>query len=205
MCLLIYKPAGYTLQKRAMRYAFQNNPDGYGIASMIRGEFFRLDKGLTNNFDEFWEAYCQYSDLEQVVHLRYATHGEINEDLVHPFPILDGNTVLFHNGSLTNFSKIPEGESDTSWFVKTILRPEFEKNPECFLDKEWVKKLSYGVNGGRMIILRNDGKKAIINKGYGFNYGPVWFSNFNYLGGKVERPKPTEEVKDYKDIFSDDD
>ena len=200
MCLIVNKPAGYSLQKRAMRFAFHNNPDGFGISSFIPGEFFRLDTGITESFDEFWETAYQYSDLHQVIHLRYATVGQVSNKLIHPFEIIP-NVYLFHNGTLKDFSHIPEGESDTSWFVQTVLRPEFKKNPECFLDKKWVEKLAGGINGGRMIILRTDGKKAIINKYYGYQYGSIWFSNFNYLGSKVKRAEAKEPVMDYENLF----
>jgi len=202
MCLIVWKPAGSLISRKAMRNAFVNNPHGFGIASFSPRESFYLETGLSKSFNHVWEKVEEHSHLNQLIHFRYATVGGVSENLVHPFEIVKG-TYLFHNGTINGFEEIPEGHSDTSYFVEKVLRPEFETNPDCFMDDDWLNAVSYGVGQSRMVILRDDGKIAFVNYNNGCEYGNLWFSNTNYFGGKIKRADPVKDAdKNFGGIFN---
>jgi len=92
--------------------AEDQNPDGGGMAWVTRqGVQFR--KGLTA--DEIHEALGRLPETTRwVVHFRFATVGDPEAGLCHPFPIEEGTNLdrrgcvdraLFHNGTVPDWKK----------------------------------------------------------------------------------------------------
>lgn len=126
MCVIIYKPYGQTVDVDTLYSAFENNPDGIGIAwrdnNKVHGR-----KGI-----EF-ESVCAWAsrDVELLIHFRLATHGAKSDLMCHPFPVspndkhhaLDtfntSGDVLMHNGIIHSYGDAEE--SDTLQFTRDCL------------------------------------------------------------------------------------
>lgn len=114
MCIAIYKAhnvAFPTLEE--MNNCWDNNPDGFGFAIRKNGKC-EIHKGYMKKTEMLaaYETLCKkYANHDVLMHFRIATHGGVNPQNTHPFPIVDskksmGKTkmvcdkCLIHNGVL---------------------------------------------------------------------------------------------------------
>lgn len=90
-----------------LKYANESNRHGFGF-SWADGDQVRWRKGFKDEqlTDDLLQEYLDLP-FPKAIHFRWATHGGINPELTHPFPIKRGNPltlegeakqVLFHNG-----------------------------------------------------------------------------------------------------------
>ena len=175
------------------------NSDGGGMAwATPKGVEFR--KGLDAR-----EMHQILKGLKRqtpwVVHFRFATVGEAQPGLCHPFPIdrmtdlnLDGVTdqVLFHNGTVRDWKErvldfaldpkvkvtVPAGEWSDSRAVAWLLALNDSIRPLRFME-------------GKFVVLGRKGAKVFPEGGAGWsNRGGCLFSNLNWtrhLGGKPKQ------------------
>ncbi len=133
MCLAIYKPKKQSFNLEDVRLAWSNNPHGAGIA--VRGPDGKIliSKGFMKlaMLEDWLEKNVHHLvGREAVLHLRWATSGNTDEGMTHPFPVSSKNTelkamglitdaVVIHNGVL--FSPTMGGKySDTAIFTKWL-------------------------------------------------------------------------------------
>lgn len=118
MCVAIYKPAGVALHKRDLLKCFHSNSDGVGFSYLDNG-VAHIEKGFFR-FNEFWKAFRAHHHKEALVHFRWTTHGETNEDNCHPFVLPKGGS-LIHNGVIhwAEPTDPMDERSDTRVFVET--------------------------------------------------------------------------------------
>lgn len=139
MCVILELKPGVMPVFEAFQNAVWNNPHGYGIILKDNGRM-EVRKGLTAedkaNPEEIYKILYDNKDVERIVHLRYRTAGEVNEDNLHPFlvhKVGKTETWFAHNGTFNRFTssrwvngqRIEDVESDTASFVKQVLQPLF--------------------------------------------------------------------------------
>jgi len=88
-----------------------NNPHGAGVAYTFKRKVVAIKGLMSLKSLEF--ALSKIDKNQQIaVHLRLATHGSINRQNTHPHRC--GNTVLMHNGVLSNFGESGTGKNSRS-------------------------------------------------------------------------------------------
>lgn len=172
MCVAIYIPAGATVAENILRGVFKRNDDGVGVA-WSDGQ--KLDIWRTmNDINGVVTLVQNLRDYPTLVHFRYATHGTVTMDNVHPFWLDERRrAVVAHNGVIQIGTA--NDESDTRAFVRHVLgqmRDGWWNNPVTMTQ---IEKL---LNGSRIIIMEDDGRAHILNKHAGdVSADKVWFSN----------------------------
>ena len=94
----------------------ESNPDGFGVFN-DKGEVFKSgDKFSEKHISELVDL---FKDSKYVVlHLRMATHGEVNDENSHPFKSSSGY-IMSHNGVIRGVSE-ENGEVDSEQFLNKV-------------------------------------------------------------------------------------
>jgi glutamine amidotransferase len=172
MCVLIYKPAGTSVSESILRGCFDRNDDGLGIGHSD-GSTLHIWRTLTN-IDEACKRAALLNDYPAMIHFRYATHGTVSMENVHPFWINDTRRALVgHNGIIQIGTQA--GESDTRSFVSNVLANMRDGWWNNHIARTQIEKL---LGGSRLAIMEEDGKCTFLNKAQGETTADgVWFSN----------------------------
>lgn len=166
MCLLIVNPSRLAIPFSVLETAVDANPDGFGCAFSRRGDVV-VKKSAGHHWASF-DRFCGVVERfrPQIVHFRFATHGDVCKRLCHPFP---GNGwAMAHNGILP-ISDIRDGESDTSELAG-ILR---DSNPRDYLDV--LGDLCGESN--KLGFVFGDGSTEIVGESLGEWRDGIWYSN----------------------------
>ena len=163
MCIAIYKPAGKTLLRTALKNCYLNNDDGCGFIYAEDGvlHWFKA----VNSFRKLWRAYKKINphDKNVVLHFRIRTSGKCDITNCHPFFVND-NLGFVHNGII---SELPNDDklNDTQMFNSLILK----QLPDNWLDEPVLRSLVEHRIGtlNKMIFLDNTGKVDILNEAQG--------------------------------------
>ena len=216
MCIAIFKEIGMALPTEAiLKNAFKNNPDGGGFAFNYHGQVY-IKKGYMT-FDEFYRAIKDADDKYNLtkrgvlIHTRIATHGGVNKEMCHPFPICADEGALkkieyvspyavIHNGviSLTSteaYSK--KTMSDTAVFIERYLSKLANYNG--WFDQPETMEIIGDLIGSKMAILRGDGK--IIHTAGFTKDNDIWYSNSSYKDNYAIA-KTYKYVYDYDDDYA---
>lgn len=123
MCQAIVKPAGISIDKQALRNAWDDNPHGAGMAIRRSDGSVVIAKGYMK-FKKFYRAYRQVEQHDLLIHFRFATHGATNQANCHPFSIGD-QAAMIHNGILNKWEPPTKGDtrSDTRYYIDNLLVP----------------------------------------------------------------------------------
>lgn len=167
MCIAVLKPRGIDmLTKEQMEICWENNPDGAGFA-YNDGEKVYAHKGFMK-FDDFYKKLMEVAgniDLKEhdvLLHFRIATHGGINQECTHPFPVTNNieemkylnftcPVAFAHNGILTGYGSTKDGYSDTMEYnAKVISQIKHLKEQDKLIDA-----LAYD-NNSRFVLLFKD-------------------------------------------------
>ena len=136
MCVIIHKPAGIEVPSiNVLENCHNNNPHGIGMmfndpstnTVIIRKGFRNPQELLETIMQCEHELGICMTDVELVIHFRFATHGEISPNNCHPFPTIPIEEVLCntnvscscgiaHNGIIDFVDDDPK-LSDTMMFV----------------------------------------------------------------------------------------
>lgn len=195
MCIAIYSPKGVALPcEEYLRNSWINNPDGGGFAFNTDDGMVQTQKGymhLKELLAAIREADAKY-DLKNrgvLIHARIATHGGVNPECCHPFPLV-GDTELMkklrfkskyaviHNGiiGLTSF-ETKKGVSDTMAFIDKYLS-KIASNKGWF-NNPTNMELVYDLADSKLAIL--DGKGDIISTpGFSKDEDGNYYSNASY-------------------------
>ncbi|QFS94669.1 glucosamine--fructose-6-phosphate aminotransferase (plasmid) [Mycobacterium sp. THAF192] len=131
MCILSFLPAGVPADVDGLFNGGINNPHGHGWA-IVDGERIVAGKSLdlADALDDFIRAREKRLDGPALFHSRWATHGSIRIDNVHPFAVGGRvTTVVAHNGILPAAAHPDDGDdrSDTRKFADEILPGRFRR------------------------------------------------------------------------------
>lgn len=185
MCIAIVVPKnldvlGVVELEESIENAWPDNSDGAGYAFAHMGKveikkgFFTADS-LIESLEHDLEA---YKNTDFLVHLRWASVGEVNEENCHPFTTHDGKYAFIHNGTIYDMSYGIKGESDTLLFGDFI-----SELPVNFIDNEGYTTLIEDYLGkNKVAFIKADGttkvycrKNWILNKESNILYSNDYF------------------------------
>lgn len=191
MCIIMVKEKGVEFpEKKVFENMWENNPHGAGIAVAING-MVHIEKGFLSK-KAFIDALEQMRGYEKniglILHFRIATHGGINAECTHPFPItrdvsalqslqVKTNLAVAHNG-IINIPTPRDKVSDTMEYISNVLATMGDKNPEFFKNKKTLKRIEKGINGSRMAFL--DANGDIYRVGKWEEEKGIYYSNWTY-------------------------
>ncbi len=190
MCVIVCSaPKKPTPSEDIIDACWKANKDGGGFYHLRRNEEVGyLRKGLMT-LEEFKQALEDRKPTDDdllILHFRIATHGGVNPQKTHPFPIstdlkmLDKlemftNEVFIHNGILSGFGS--KQISDTQEFVMAKLYDKLEEDETT--SEEITKWLDKETSGNRTITI--SGKKGIFHlSGTWCDIDDLKFSNSNH-------------------------
>ena len=124
MCVILHRLKGNNISEKHLLKAKDFNPDGFGIMYVDNNKVL-FEKGFIKD-NELLDKIKELGDREFVLHFRIKTHGKIDKNNCHPFPV--GNDVyMMHNGQL--FIKTPnKDKSDTFHFADYLKKHRFNIN-----------------------------------------------------------------------------
>lgn len=167
------------------------NPDGAGMMYVDKGKV-RIEKGFMT-YKAFSKALDKVLNRLDgtatpfVLHFRIMTHGGVNQECTHPFPITDNVGALkklqasvdigvAHNGIIS--SVMPrKGLSDTMEYIVTQLAPLKRALPK-FYENKHARLLVQNAIGSKMAFLTQTGK--IYTIGDFVTDNGVLYSNTSY-------------------------
>ncbi|OHT95533.1 hypothetical protein BKG71_22830 [Mycobacteroides chelonae] len=188
MCILSYLPPNTPADYEGLFNGGINNPDGHGWA-IVAGRAIIMGKSLdvVEALDEFTAARKRYPDGPALFHSRWATHGSVRINNVHPFLVGGSHrTVVAHNGILPKAAHPETGDdrSDTRKFADEILSRRYRR-----LDRSGVQQAlsQWCGKSNKLCILTVDRRYRhsayLINEEAG-NWDEttgIWHSNSDYL------------------------
>lgn len=192
MCVIAVQPRGKTISEQTFKNCFENNPDGCGFMYAKNGKVYGR-KGIMT-FKEFIKEQKKIpKDVDVIYHFRISTHGGVNPQLTHPFP-LSGSFEKLHATSWTAsygvahngiFSSVtaPEGESDTEVFITNILKPLQELSTlkqNLIIDKFYDDIIGSAVGSSRLAILYKNGHYMLYGYGWVNGTDGCYYSNSSY-------------------------
>jgi hypothetical protein len=110
MCIILIGNR-QAIESHDLQRLWISNPHGAGVAYTLKRKVVAI-KGLMSLKSLDFALSKIDKDQQIAVHLRLATHGSINRQNTHPHR--SGNTVLMHNGILSNFGESGTGKSSRS-------------------------------------------------------------------------------------------
>lgn len=191
MCVALIKKSGVDLPSEdILRICFKNNPHGVGFA-LFRNNQIYLYKGFFT-FAGFMKELKNIEPTKEepmLIHFRVATHGKINIENCHPFPIVDkfykmlnpikvftNTDVLVHNGKL-NINITSNKFSDSMHFAKEIVG--LDRKRFAGIINMAIAPTTSNTRGSRIAILTKDGEIEKYGEGWIEDDGII-YSNDSY-------------------------
>ncbi len=179
MCVIAHQPVGAHISKEEAALMWKANPDGGGFAYVDDASIVQVVKSMT--FPAFWSEFeharSTFPQRDFLLHMRIATHGEVNIDNVHPFPV-GKNTVMAHNGILHMVTgDVPQDNSvsDTRVFIDNVLA----EMPKDWLEKPYlVEMMENYIGWSRLMFLSPDGVARLGRWDY---IGGCYYSNDHHI------------------------
>lgn len=191
MCVALIKKSGIKLpDENILKICFKNNPHGAGFA-IFRNNQIYIHKGFFT-FNGFMKEINNVSPtLEEpmLIHFRVATHGKINIENCHPFPIVDkfykmvapikvfnDTDVMVHNGKL-NIAITSPKFSDSMHFAKSIVGLDRKKFSGII--NMAIAPTETNLRGNRIAVLTKNGEIEKYGIGWIEDDG-IFYSNDSY-------------------------
>jgi len=178
MCLIIDKPENVNFTTAELADFWQKNQDGAGIM-WNNGICVEVEKIVAPTVGEWIDFYNQFAKGRAcTIHLRWRTHGWIDEENTHPYYIGRGNW-LMHNGVLSHGNAADRAKSDTWHFIKDFIKPALRQNKSILLNKQFKADIGREIGrNNKFVILGPRWKRAaVINRNSGIMWRGAWFSN----------------------------
>ncbi len=198
MCLLMKVSKESKFSDAFLRSVYVRNSDGIGVMWAEDGKLhYRklLPKTVTEAIN-FFREHGEGKDC--CVHWRMKTHGHINYENCHPYPVFGFDEqhphpmLLMHNGVLSGGNSKDITKSDTWHFIRDTLRPLLQDYPNVVFNEKFVELLGKHIGNNRFAIMDHTGRCAIINRSQGVEYEGSWLSNtyaWDYTGLHPNAPK----------------
>lgn len=207
MCIICAKEAGIEMpSKELITTMWTNNPDGAGLM-WSDGKCVHIQKGFME-LDDLMDALKKLGNKRNlkntpvVMHFRIATHGGINADCTHPFPLkpkthdlrktdFSSNIGVAHNGVI-QIDTPEKAQSDTMAYITQVMYPlycAYEKLGGVH-NKDFQQIIENTIGYSRLAIMT--GKGNIIRLGDSWvsdDSTGLTFSNSSYLPKKYETYK----------------
>ena len=197
MCLIVHKPADVTFDEELLRDFYSRNRDGFGVMYAEKGKLhFHKQIGRVEDWLTFFE---KYKDREAVFHLRMQTHGDIDLENTHPYPVFgfkgDEDSphplLLVHNGILMEGNTDDQTKSDTWHYIRKHLRPMLQGNVDYAFTPSFDKIVGRHIgSSNRFVLMDTLGRVQIVNKDTGVMFQGAWLSNeYAWSASKYLRPR----------------
>ena len=188
MCVIAFSPKGVDIpSEEQIKQMWQHNPDGAGYAYVNRKGKVVFKKGfmtLAELMAEL-EAPERFKNTNFALHFRIGTSGKNDQATCHPFPISncfgdlrktegEADSVLFHNGILSNGGMSNPLASDTQDFV-IAMSPMFQKFNRSKTRDFFIEEL---IGGSKLLVLYKN--NAFKMYGNWEKDGDIWVSNLSY-------------------------
>jgi predicted glutamine amidotransferase len=203
VCLITASKKGVKLDDLRFTNSDNHNPDGLGVMFVHDGRV-QILKSLDDT-DGKLALYKAIPDVPHVLHQRFATHGNTDLKMCHPFRVTDKDKhgldiFVMHNGVMSDVKLHSKGKSDTWHFVKDYLRPVLAKDPYMLRNKGFKRMVAklIGTNN-KLAFLDSDGVMTIINRDAGKVIDDFWFSNTYSLSGTYRYSSPTNTNRWWED------
>ena len=153
MCLIIFSPDAKLPPHADVVEAAQGNPDGIGIMSARGVQKFLGRKRIR----KAWRVINELASdaIPFAVHFRWATHGDVTPQNVHPFPVPGANAMLMHNGVLCTAAKATREKSDTRIFADEVA-PKYLLGVDCPTERR--TGLERESSGNRLLLMLGKGE-----------------------------------------------
>lgn len=177
MCMLIHHTTKSHLSQKMLADMLSHNPDGFGFAYGT-GRKAHVIKVPSPTLQEVFDLYSRYvKGREAVVHFRWRTHGDVDEQNTHPYEVIPG-LWMAHNGVLSCVDQRDKRMSDTWHLIEDYLRPMFLKSPDLWLSPEFRTMLGKFIgSGNKLAFVDARGKVGVVNHTSGITFQNTWFSN----------------------------
>lgn len=188
MCVIAFSPKGVDIPtKEQIEKMWKANPDGAGYAYVSKKGKVVFHKGFMKLDDllKELEAPERFKNTNFAIHFRIGTSGKNDKATCHPFPISttfgelrktegEEDSVLFHNGILSNGGLASPLASDTQDFV-IAMTPLLQKYNRSKTRDYFIGEIT---KGNRLLILyKNNAFKMF---GDWQKDGNLWVSNLSY-------------------------
>lgn len=191
MCVIIDKPANFTITRNVISQMYKQNPDGLGI--LWHDTTTKVYKSLPNTPQECYDILAPYHHLRAIIHFRFATHGEPILANTHPFKVCD-HVYLVHNGVLNTKALGLECDdgTDTEAYIRQYLRPLFtiSPDPEKVLNAHILAMIGEQIGHSKFVLMDGEGHVYMVNPHLGEEIEMtceksktpcmVWVSNTNW-------------------------
>lgn len=181
MCIIAYKPAGQSIDRKTLEICYKNNSDGAGFMYPCEGKVL-INKGHFS-FDSFWKAWektekIHGDKLPVVFHFRISTAGKVDKVNCHPHRITQ-DLAFVHNGILQCVD-VPKKShvSDTILYRDIFLQGMRSKS----LRDELLFRIMGDQIGSwnKFVFMNGQGEVAFANEDSGLWDGGIWYSNSTY-------------------------
>lgn len=185
MCLLVTQSADTRLDDALLRGVYRKNSDGVGVMWAEDGAL-HYKKAMPQSEDEFVAFYHENIKGKNCAwHARMRTHGDINMENCHPYPVFgfeggdaEHPMLLMHNGILSTGNTKDTTKSDTWHYIRDYLRPILADTPKLLLVPAFQKLVESHIGSGNKFVLMDyEGNTVTLNKSRGVEYNGAWFSN----------------------------
>jgi predicted glutamine amidotransferase len=186
MCLIITGPAAKVRQTLLttpglLRDIYGSNKDGIGAMFTTDDGALNVTKALPTDLAaaaDFIEKLPE-SDRHLALHFRMRTHGNIDLENCHPYPIVDGQMHLMHNGIISHVDDSSDkSKSDTWHYIEQVLKPQIEAAPQIARVPAWQQLVADDIgNSNKLVLLGKDGHMIVFNRHSGIEHDGMWFSN----------------------------
>jgi len=181
-------------------YSF--NSDGVGVMYVDKGNIVikkllpKTDQDLVNFYNQNIKGKnCAW-------HLRMRTHGNIDLDNCHPYPVLNKkehglDMWLMHNGILSTGNKANPSKSDTWHYINDYLKPMLCKNPDFAFHPAFKLIVADHIGkSNKFVLMDGAGRMATINKDSGVYWSGMWLSNtYAWSASTTASKKPITDKK----------
>ena len=188
MCVIAFSPKGVDIpSEKQIKQMWEYNPDGAGYAYVNKKGKVVFRKGFITlaSLLKDLEAPERFKNTNFAIHFRIGTSGKNDSATCHPFPLstnfgelrkTEGETdsVLFHNGVLSNGGLASPLASDTQDFV-VAMSPLLQKYSRSKTRDYFIGELT---KGSRLLILYKN--NAFKMYGDWQKDGDLWVSNLSY-------------------------
>lgn len=200
MCLIIKKPPGRRIAAEFLHNAWRHNHHGWGCVHREGGALV-WTRGMV--FDELL-AHNERLPLEAEVylHLRRATHGEVNHAMAHPHVVRPG-LLLMHNGSIDRLAPGDTRISDTAELARLLgdlLSGLSDAQAAALIRGAGFRALTAPLIEGSMVVLMDTAGAVHLGRGWHTVQAGDWeacmvgieVSNLHTWGPGAARARPAE-------------